>query len=60
MIEESVKLVREEEKVVVTLPFTKDPVKFLTERHGAPNNYHQAFKTYQAQCKKKKSCQSQA
>ena len=51
LIEESIKLVREEEKVVVTLPFMKDPVKFLTKRHGAPNSYHQAFKTYQAQCK---------
>ena len=52
LIEESVKLVREEKKVLVTSPFTKDPVNFLTKLHGASNNYHQAFKTYQAQCKK--------
>ena len=34
LIEESVKLVREKKRVVVTLPFTQDPVKFLTNRHG--------------------------
>ena len=52
LIEESVILVREEKKVLVMLPFTKDPVNFLTKQHRASNNYHQALKTYQAQCKK--------
>ena len=52
LIEESVKLVREEKKVVVTLPFNQDPVKFLTKRHGGTDNYHQAIKMYKAQCKK--------
>ena len=52
LIEESMKLVREEKRVVVTLPFTQDPVRFLTKRHGGPNNYPQALKTYKSQCKK--------
>ena len=51
LIEESVKLVREEWKIVVTLPFNRDPVKFLTKLHGGSNNYLQAVKTYKAQCK---------
>ena len=41
LIEESVILVREEKKVVVMLPFTKDPVNFLAKQYGESNNYHQ-------------------
>ena len=34
LIEESVKLIREEKKVLAILPFTQDPVKSLTRQHG--------------------------
>ena len=52
IIENSVILDKENKRVVVTLPFTQDPVKALTKRHGGPNNYNQAIKVYKTQCRK--------
>ena len=39
-------------KVLVDLPFVKDPVKALTHCHGTNNNYLQAIKVYQQQVRK--------
>ena len=30
-------------RMLVSLPFTKDPVQFLTEKHGGKDNYRQAL-----------------
>ena len=51
-IEESVSLDLTNERVVVTLPFIKDPVPFLTKRHGGNSNYRQALRMFQGMCRK--------
>ena len=52
IIERSVVLDKDNKKVIVRLPFTQDPVKFLTKKHGGPNNYVQAARVYKTQCRK--------
>ena len=52
IMEKSVILDKENKKVVVTLPFTKNPAEFLMKKHGGPNNYNQAWRVYKSQCKK--------
>ena len=52
LIEKSVTLDYERKKVVVTYPWTKVPVEFLSTKHKGPNNYYQALKIYKNQCKK--------
>ena len=44
LIERSVTVDYLNQKVVVTYPWTKDPVEFLTRKHKDPNNYYQAIK----------------
>ena len=51
-IESSVYLDKESERVVVQLPFTKDPIAFLSKRHRGQSNYGQARRIYEAQCRK--------
>ena len=51
-IESSVHFEKDAKRVVVELPFTKDPVTFLSKRHQGNSNYGQALKIYQAQCRK--------
>ena len=51
-IEKSVSIDLENRKVMVDMPFTKDPVEFLTNRHRGPDNYKQALSVYQTQCRK--------
>ena len=51
-IEASVHLNTEEERVYVELPFVKEPVKFLSERHKGSDNFYQAAKIYKSQCRK--------
>ncbi len=50
-IEKSVTVNLEEKKVFVDLPFTTDPDKYLSKRHGNSNNYNQALKVYKSQCR---------
>ena len=50
-IEKSVSIDIENKKVLVDLPFTSPPEIFLSERHGADNNYSQASKVYKSQCR---------
>jgi hypothetical protein len=38
--------------VFANLPFLRDPVEYLTKKHGGNNNRYQAVRIYQAQCKK--------
>jgi hypothetical protein len=38
--------------VFANLPFLRDPVEYLTKKHGGNNNRYQAARIYQAQCKK--------
>ena len=52
LIEGSVEHCLDSKKMLVSLPFTKDPVQFLTEKHGGKDNYRQALKVYVSQCKK--------
>ena len=42
----------DENIVVVTYPFLRDPVEFLTARHKHTDNYDQALKVYKGQCRK--------
>ena len=51
-IESSVHFEKDAKRVVVELPFTKDPIAFLSKRHQNKSNYGQALKIYQAQCRK--------
>ena len=52
-IRKSVYVDLEQKKVFVDLPFIKPPVDALKKRHnGADNNYYQALRIYQAQCRK--------
>ena len=49
-IEKSVSIV--DGKVWVDLPFIINPDEYLTKKHHGPNNYNQALRVYQSQCKK--------
>ena len=51
-IEKSVMINLDENIVVVTYPFLKDPVEFLTAKHKHTDNYDQALKVYKGQCRK--------
>ena len=51
-IESSVHFEKDAKRVVVELPFTQDPIAFLSKRHQNKSNYGQALKIYQAQCRK--------
>jgi hypothetical protein len=52
IIEKSVTIDKEKRKVFVDLPFIKDPVPFLTQRHHASDNYKSARQVYNQQCRK--------
>ena len=52
IIESSVDVRIEERKVVVKLPFIKNPVQFLKEKHNARSNKKQALHVYKTQCRK--------
>ena len=52
LIEKSVKLDTETNKVWIDLPFLKPPDEFLSKRHRGPSNYYQAEKVYKSQCRK--------
>ena len=51
-IDKSVSIDTHKKKVMVDLPFVKDPIEFLTSRHHGPNNKGQALSVYKTQCKK--------
>ena len=55
IIENSVSINYEKNKVFVDLPFIKDPVPVLTARHRGPDNYYAARKVYNQQCRKPES-----
>ena len=46
IIEASVKLDLENKRVVVNLPWIKNPVRPLTEKHRGNSNIHQALRVY--------------
>jgi len=52
LIEDSVKINYEENRVSVTLPFIKDPVAFLQKHFKSTSNYSQALSVYRTQCRK--------
>ncbi len=52
MIERSVFIDYEQEKVFVDLPFIRDPVEFLSKKHNGPDNRYQAVRVYKTQCRK--------
>ena len=43
----------------VSLPFIRDPVDFLTKKHGGKSNKMQALRIYQAQCRKPEQVKAQ-
>ena len=42
----------EQRRVTVQLPFIRDPVSFLKEKHHSDSNYDQALRVYGSQCRK--------
>ena len=52
IIEKSVTVDKEKGKVFVDLPFLRDPVPFLTQKHKGPDNYKTAKQVYMQQCRK--------
>ncbi len=52
IILKSVHLEPENQRVAVELPFVKEPVEFLTKKHGRNSNYYQALRVYKSQCRK--------
>ena len=59
VIEKSVHVDLEKEMVWVDLPFIKEPVEYLSKKHGGSDNFHQASKVYQAQCRKRDDVKDQ-
>jgi hypothetical protein len=41
------------------LPFIRDPVEYLTNKHGAPDNKRQALSVYRSQCMKSDAVKEQ-
>ena len=53
IIESSVKLDLENKRVVVKLPWVRDPVQpLIEEKHRVNSNIHQALRVYKTQCTK--------
>ena len=52
IIEDSVKIDFANKRVVVILPFLKNPNLFLSEKHQGSSNLRQARRVYMTQCKK--------
>ena len=52
IIENSVSINYDKNKVFVDLPFIKDPVPVLSARHKGSDNYYAARKVYNQQCRK--------
>ena len=55
IIEQSVEVDILNKLVKVDLPFLKEPVAFMTEKHRSQDNYHQALRVYHSQCKKRET-----
>ena len=51
-IEKSVDVDLVEKKTYIDLPFIKDPVEALKKKHHGHDNYKQAFRHYQRECKR--------
>ena len=52
IIDSSVKLDLENKRVVVKLPWVRDPIQSLIDKHGGSSNIHQALRVYKTQCTK--------
>jgi hypothetical protein len=52
IILKSVHLDTEKDRVVVELPFIKEPVEFLSKKHSGNSNRYQALRVYKSQCRK--------
>jgi len=52
VIEKSVTLDSDLDRVRVSLPFIRDPVEYLTNKHKGPDNKRQAISVYRTQCRK--------
>jgi len=52
VIEKSVTLDSDLDQVRVSLPFIRDPVEYLTNKHRGPDNKMQAMSVYRTQCRK--------
>ena len=50
IIESSVKLDLENQRVLVTLPLIKDPIQPLIDKHKGKSSIHQALRVYKSQC----------
>ena len=49
-IESSVNLDMANQRVLVTLPWIKDPIQPLIDKHKGNSNIHQALRVYKSQC----------
>ena len=52
VILKSVELDPENKRVLVELPFIKEPVEFLSKKHNGNSNRYQAMRVYKSQCRK--------
>ena len=52
IIESSVQLDLENQSILVTLPWIRDPVQPLIDKHKGNSNIHQALRVYKSQCSK--------
>ena len=52
IIQKSVVIDTEKQMVRVDMPFTRDPIDFLSDRHKGSNNRYQALQVYKSMCKK--------
>jgi len=52
IILKSVKIDPEIQRVLVDLPFIKEPVEFLTKKHRGDSNRYQALRIFKSQCRK--------
>ena len=52
LIEKSIHIDYDQQKVFVSLPFTEDPIAFFKEKFKGKSNFGQAFSTYLSVCRK--------
>ena len=59
MIEKSVHVDEVNRRVLVDLPFIKEPAEYLSRKHGGSDNKRQALRVYNAQCNKQENVKEQ-
>jgi len=52
VIEKSITLDADNDRVLVSLPFIRDPIEYLVNKHNGPDNLKQALAVYHSQCRR--------